>query len=135
MEKIFPEIDSSKAQVETPSQGNKTLTNVKTVVQEFSSGDETRPHLVESSQISNEIQAWTENFEQKNNDSVMKMREEIGNKFDAILKEKRTNKSASTKINPRSEMNGIQNSQLSGSKNDRSNGVHASNRRILNQRK
>ena len=35
----------------------------------------TRPQLIEPSQISNEIQAWTENFEQKNNDRLLKMRE------------------------------------------------------------
>ena len=55
------------------------------------------------------------------------MREEMENKLDAISKKMRTNKSASTIRNPRSEMNGIQNCQPSGSKNDRSNGVHTSN--------
>ena len=119
LETPSPDIDLSEAQVETPSQLNETLTNGNTVVQESLGGDETRPHLVESNQISNEIQAWTENFEQKNNDRIMKMREEMGNKFDAILKEMRTNKSSSTITNPRSEMNTIQNSQPSGSKNDR----------------
>ena len=49
------------------------------------------------------------------------------NKFDAILKEIRTNKTTSTITNPRSEINGTQNSQPSGSKSNRSNGVHASN--------
>ena len=49
------------------------------------------------------------------------------NKFDAILKEIRTNKCAPTITNPRSEINGTQNSQPSVSKNDRSNGVHPSN--------
>ena len=49
------------------------------------------------------------------------------NKFDAILKEIRTNKTASTKTKLRSEMNGTQNSQPSGSKSNRSNGVYASN--------
>ena len=51
------------------------------------------------------------------------MREETENKFEAILKEKRTNKSASTITNPRSEI--TQNSQPSGSKSNRSNEVHA----------
>ena len=49
------------------------------------------------------------------------------NKFEAILKEIRTNKSASTITNPRSEVNGTQNSQPSVSKSNRSNGVHVSN--------
>ena len=118
--------DLSEAQVETPNKDNKTLINVNTVVQESLSGDETRPQLVESNQISNDIQAWTENVKQKNNDKIIKMRE-IEIKFDAILKEIRTNKSASTITSPISGMNGIQNHHPLGSKNERSNGVHASN--------
>ena len=108
-------------------QGNETLTNVSTVIQEPLGENEDRSNLIEPSQISNEIQVWTENFEQKNNDRIMKMREEMENKFDAILKEVRTNKTASTITNPRSEIDGIQNSQPSGSKGIMSNGVHASN--------
>ena len=50
----------------------------------------------------------------------------MGKKFEAILKELRTNKTASTITNPRSETNGIQNSQPSRSKNDRFIGVRAS---------
>ena len=49
------------------------------------------------------------------------------NKFDAILKEIRTNKTTLTIKNPRSEIDGIQNSQPLGSKSIRSNGVHESN--------
>ena len=41
------------------------------------------------------------------------MREEVENKFEAVFREIRTNKSASTITNPRSEMNGTQNTQLS----------------------
>ena len=55
------------------------------------------------------------------------MREEMENKFEAILKEIRTSKSASTITNPRSEVKGIQNFQPSGSKGNSSNGVCASN--------
>ena len=55
------------------------------------------------------------------------MREEMENKFDAILKEIRTSKTASTITNPRSEPNGIYNLQPSESKNDKSSGVRASN--------
>ena len=57
----------------------------------------------------------------------MKMKEEMENKFDAVLKEIKTNKTTSTITNPRSEIDGMQNSQPSGSKSIRSNGVHASN--------
>ena len=87
-------------------QGNETLTNVSTVIQEPLCENENRSNLIEPSQISNEIQVWTENFEQKNNDRIMKMREEMENKFDAILKETRTNKTTSTITNPRSEVDG-----------------------------
>ena len=126
-----PDRDPSGMQVETPTQGNESLTNVNTVVQESLGGNKTRPQLVErSSQISTQIQTWTENFEQKNNDRIMKLREEMENKLEAIKKEIRTSKSASTITNPRSETNGTQDSQPSGSKNNRSNGVHASNMEI-----
>ena len=91
----------SEAQVETPMQGNGTLTNISTVIQEPLGENENRSNLIEPSQISNEIQDWTENFEQKNNDRIMKMREEMENKFDAILKEIRTNKTTSTITKPR----------------------------------
>ena len=49
-------------------------------------------------------------------DKIMKMREEMENKFDAILKEIRTSKTASTITNPRSEPNGIYNLQPSDPK-------------------
>ena len=122
-----PDRELIEAQVETPMQGNETLTNVSTVIQEPLGENENRSSLIEPSQISNEIQVWTENFEQKDNDRIMKMREEMENKFDAILKEIRTSKTASTITNPRSEPNGIHNLQPSGSKNDKSSGVRASN--------
>ena len=127
LETPSPDRELSEAQVETPMQGNETLTNVSTVIQGPLGENENRSSLIEPSQISNEIQVWTENFEQKNNDRIMKMREEMENKFDAILKEIRTSKTASTITNPRSENDRMQNSQPSGSKNIRSNGVHASN--------
>ena len=122
-----PDRQLSEAQVETPMQGNETLTNVSTVIQEPLGGNENRSSLIEPSQISNEIQVWTENFEQKNNDRIMKMREEMENKFDAILKEIRSSKTTSTITNPRSEPIGIQNLQPSGSKNDKPSGVRATN--------
>ena len=116
----------NEAQVETPNHGNETLTNVDTVVQETLDDSGLRPQLFEPSQISNEIQVWTETFEQKNNDRIMRMREEMQNKLDAILEEIKTSKSASTVTNPRSETNDTQKLQISGSKIDKSIGVHAS---------
>ena len=65
----------SETQVATLNQCNGTLTNVNTDVQETLGGDNLRPQLIEPSQLGNETQAWTENFEQKNNDRIMKMRE------------------------------------------------------------
>ena len=85
------------------------------------------PHLTERSQSSNEIQVWTEIIEQKANDRIMEMREEMKNIIEAILTKIRTNKSPLTITNPRSEINGNQNIQLSGSKKDRSTELHASN--------
>ena len=60
------------SEVETPSQGNETLTNVNLQSQESLGETDLRPRLVEPSQVSNEIQAWTEIFEQKNNDRLTK---------------------------------------------------------------
>ena len=79
-----PDRKLSEAQIETPMQGNETLTTVSTVIQEPLGENENRSSLIEPSQISNEIKVWTENFEQKNNDRIMKMREEMENKFYAI---------------------------------------------------
>ena len=54
------------------------------------------------------------------------MREEMENKLNAILKEIKCNKSPSTVTNPRSDINDIHNIQPSGSKTNKSIGVHAS---------
>ena len=116
----------TEVQVVTPTQGNDTLVNVDSNIRGNLDNFELGSQLIEPSQLSNEIQAWTENFEQKNNDRIMKMREEMENKLDVILKEMRSNKSASTVTNPRSEMDGIRNMQPSGSKTNKSIGVHAS---------
>ena len=116
-----------RAQAETPNTGNITLTNNNVVVQENLGENRFGEQLVEPSQISNEIQAWTEIFEQKNNDRIEKMREEMDNKLEAILREIKTNKSVSTVTNPRSETNETQDPQPSGSRTIRSIGVHASN--------
>ena len=92
---LSPDGNLSETQLETSTQGNDTLTNIGSNTQGTSCNDEIRTQLIEPSQISNEIQAWTNNFEQKNNDRIMKMREEMENKLEAILKEIKSNKSAS----------------------------------------
>ena len=69
-------------------------------------------------------------MEQKNDDRIERMREEMDNKLEAILKEVKSNKTTSTVTNPRSKINEIQNSQPSGFKTNRSIrsiGLRASN--------
>ena len=127
LETPYPERSMERAQAETPNTGNITLTNNNVVVQENLGENRFGEQLVEPSQISNEIQAWTEIFEQKNNDRIEKTREEMDNKLEAILREIKTNKSVSTVTNPRSETNETQDPQPSGSRTIRSIGVHASN--------
>ena len=82
---------------------------------------------MEPSQISNEIQAWTENFEQKNKDRIMKLREEMENKLEANSKETRTNKVHLQKQIPGLQQTELRTHNLRGPKNDKSIGVHASN--------
>ena len=120
LETPSPERELNETQVKTSTQGNITL------IMGNLDNDELRSQLIEPSKLSNEIQAWTENFEQKINDRITKMTEEMENKLDAILKEMKSNKSVSTVTNSRSEMDDIQNMQPSGSKTNRSIGVHAS---------
>ena len=55
------------------------------------------------------------------------MREEIENNFEAIFKEIKSNKSASTKTNPRTATSKTQNTQPSESQSINSIGVRASN--------
>ena len=55
------------------------------------------------------------------------MREEMDNKLEVNLKEIKSNKSISTITNPRPDSNEIRDSQPSGSKSNKSMGVHASN--------
>ena len=93
LETPSPERELNETQVETSTQGNITLTNAESNTHGNLDNDELRNQLIEPSQLSNEIQAWTENFEQKNNDRITKMREEMENKLDAILKEIKSNKS------------------------------------------
>ena len=116
---------SREENVETPNPGNMTLTNSNLVDQENLVPNTLENQLAEPSLISNEIQVWTQEMEKRNNDRIGKMREEIDSKFEAILKEIKTSKNASTITNPRSESNETQNTQPSGSR-DRSIGVHVS---------
>ena len=127
LETPSPEREVEVTQVETPITGNETLTNSNTVVQRKLGENNPEDQLIEPSVVSNEIQAWTQIMEQKNNDRIEKMREEMENKLETILKEIKSNKSASTATNPRSEINENRDQQPSGSKIDRSIGVHASN--------
>ena len=63
-----------------------TLTNNDTVIQSNLGENNSENNLVEPSQISNEIQVWTQIMEQKSNDRIEKMREEMDNKLEAILR-------------------------------------------------
>ena len=114
---------SREENVETPNPGNITLTNSNLVDQENLGPNILENQLTEPSLISNEIQVWTQEMEKRSNDRIGKMREEIDGKFEAILREIKICKNASTITNPRSESNDTQNTQPSGS---RSIGVHAS---------
>ena len=51
----------------------------------------------------------------------------MDNKLEVILTEDKSNKTASTSTNPRSDINELQDPQPSGSKTNRSIGVRASN--------
>ena len=48
----------------------------------------TESQLNEHSLISNEIHVWTQKLGERNNDRTAKMRDEIGNKFESILRDK-----------------------------------------------
>ena len=82
----------------------------------------------EPSQLSSEIQVWPQFMERKNDDKIERMREEMDNKLEAILRrEVKSNKTTSTVTSPRSEINETQDPQQSGSKTNKSIGVGASN--------
>ena len=104
---------SREENVETPNPGNMTLTNSNLVDQKNLGPNTLENQLAEPSLISNEIQVWTQEMEKRNNDRIGQMREEIDSKFEAILKEIKTSKNASTITNPRSESNETQNTQPS----------------------
>ena len=127
LETPSPEGERERTQVETSITGNETLTNSNTDVQEDLSENNSGNRLTEPSRISDEIQVCTQIMEQKNDDKTEKMRQEMDNKLEAILKEIKSNKIASAQTNPMSDVNEIQGSQPSGSKTNRSIEVCASN--------
>ena len=123
-----PEREVSETRVDSSETGNLTLTNSNLNVQENLSEPNLENQLREPSQISDEIQVWTQIVERKNTERMEKMREEMDNKLEAILKEIKNNKGASMTTNPRSDINEIQEPQPSGSRIDPPIGVHASNK-------
>ena len=122
-----PEREVSETRVDSSETGNITLTNSNLTVQENLSEPNLENQLREPSQISDEIQVWTQIVERKNTERIEKMREEMDSKLEAILKEIKCNKSASITTNPRSDANEIQESRPSGSGVNTSIGVRASN--------
>ena len=65
LETPSPEREIERTQTETPLPGNVTLTNNDTVIQSNLGENNSENNLVEPSQISNEIQVWTQIMEQK----------------------------------------------------------------------
>ena len=127
LETPSPEREGNRTRVDSPETGNMTLTNSNSNVDENLGGLNLGSQLVEPSQTTSEIQAWTEIFEWKNNDRIEKMREEMENKLDTILKEIKSNRSQSTVTNPRSQVNETEDMRPSGSRSKEPIGVHASN--------
>ena len=114
LETPSPDRRLSETQVETPDPGNMTSTISNVIVQESLDCSNSENQLTEPSRISNKIQVWIQMMEEKNNDRITKMRKEIYNKFEMILKEIKNTKSESTATNPRSETNETQGTQQSG---------------------
>ena len=104
-----------------------TLTNSNLNVQETSGEPNLENQLRKPSQVSDEIQVWTQIVERKNSLRTEKMREEMDSNLEAVLKEIEYNRSASTVRNPKSDANEIQEPQPSGFRIDPCIGVHASN--------
>ena len=121
-----PDRELNETQEETPNPGNETLPNSNVNVQESLGENSSLNQLTEPSSINSEIQVWTQIMEQKNDSKIEKMREEMDSKLEAILREVKSNKTASIMTNPMSDFNEIQDLQPSGSKTTQSIGVHAS---------
>ena len=86
-----PDREVDVTQVETPNTGNGTLGNLNIEVQDKSGENSLEYHLTESTQISNEIQAWTQIMQQKNSDWIKKMKE-MDQKLELILVRSRLTK-------------------------------------------
>ena len=127
LETPSPEREINNTQVGTPNICYETLTNSNVNVQDDLGDTSLENQLTETSQTSNEIPICTQIFKQKHNDRIMKMREEMDNKLETILRGITTNKSLSTTTNTRSETRETQNAQPSRSKTDKSTGFRASN--------
>ena len=76
-----PDGSLGEMRVDTPNQCNETLTAPNNVIHNSLGDDEITPQLFEPSQVSKEIQVWTEIIEQKNNGRIMKTKEEMENKI------------------------------------------------------
>ena len=113
LETPSPDREVGVTQIETPKTGNEALIDLSNVVQGKLGENISENQLTEPSQMSNEMQVWTQIVEQKNNDRIEKMREEMENKLEAILKEIKSNKSASRVTNPRSDINEMRENQPS----------------------
>ena len=122
-----PDKEVRETRIDFSESGNINLTNSNSNFQESLGEPNLENQLREPSQISDEIQVWTQIVERKNTERIEKMREEMDNKLEAILEEIKYNKSASTVTNPKSVVNEIQEPQPSGSGIDPSIGVRASN--------
>ena len=70
----------NNTQLEPYNTGNETLTMSNVNVQEGLGDNSSENQLAEPSRTSNEIQVWTQILDQKSNDRVTKMREELDNK-------------------------------------------------------
>ena len=110
LETPSPDREIEVTQVEAPNTGNATLTNLNNEVQENLGENSSENHLTESTQISNKMQTRTQIMEQKNSDRIEKIREEMDNKLEVILKEIKSSKSVSMITHPRSDGNEIQDS-------------------------
>ena len=122
-----PDREAKETRVDSSETGNITLTNSNLSVPESLGEPSLENQLREPSQISDEIQVWTQIVERKNTERIEKLREEMDNKPEEILKKIKYNKSVSTVTNPRSDVNEIQEPQPSGSRIDPSIGVRGSN--------
>ena len=79
LETLSPEREIERNQTETPISGIVTLTNNNIVIQIILGENNSENKLTEPSQVSNEIQVWTQIMEQKSNDRIEKMRVEMDN--------------------------------------------------------